>query len=44
MITNKNVKIKNKKGNDMKTKSGMTFEFVKTANKKILAIDAVLAK
>lgn len=28
----------------MKTKSGLTFEFVKTHNKKILAIDSLLAK
>jgi len=28
----------------MKTKSGLSFEFVKTGNKKILAIDSILAK
>jgi len=28
----------------MKTKSGLAFEFTKTQNKKLLAIDAILAK
>jgi len=28
----------------MKTKSGLSFEFTKTHNKKLLAIDAMLAK
>jgi hypothetical protein len=28
----------------MRTKSGLSFEFVKTSNKKILAIDSLLAK
>jgi hypothetical protein len=28
----------------MKTKSGLTFEFTKTHNKKLLAIDSLLAK
>jgi len=28
----------------VKTKSGLSFEFVKTSNKKILAIDGILAK
>jgi hypothetical protein len=28
----------------VKTKSGLSFEFLKTKNKKILAIDSMLAK
>jgi hypothetical protein len=28
----------------VKTKSGLAFEFLKTSNKKILALDSVIAK